>query len=159
MDFTKLLIGGGLAYGIYWYLSQPTTGAASTPTQGMVAAPLAPVVLTSATPASNNAMMGVLSTISAGSLDQAAKAAGYTTPSPYVTTWEGWNYFLSKLTGINGPPPGTDAGDFAVSNTLQMPASVYYPLIMGWAAQQAGLSALHGLSGLGVYVRENQHNG
>lgn len=157
MDFTKLLIGGGVAYGLYWYLSQPAT--ASTPTQGMVAAPLNPIELTGATPASNNAMMGVLSTISAGSLDQAAKAAGYTSPSPYVTTWEGWNYFLNKLTGITGPAPGSAANDFPVSNTLLMPASVYYPQIMGWAAKQAGLSALHGLGGLGVYVRENQHNG
>lgn len=157
MDFTKLLIGGGLAYGIYWYLSQPAIAVASQP--GMVAAPLPPVELTSATPATNNPMMSVISTISAGSLQAAAQAAGYSTPNPYVTTWEGWNYFLNKLTGINGPAPGSGATDIAVSSTLLMPASVYYPMIMGWAAQQAGLSALHGLGGLGLFVRENQHNG
>lgn len=148
MDFTKFLIGGGLAYGIYWWMTQPAT--ASTVTQGMAANPLSPVILTGVTPASNNSMLSVLSAYSPGYLEQIAGVAVGTPLS-----FSQWNYFLTKTTGITGPEPDL----FGISDSNLITASTYYPIVMGWAAKQAGLSALSGLSGLGVYVRENEHNG
>lgn len=142
------LIGAG-AYLVWSQYSAPAVAATTTTGTAPAAAPLTPAMSDIVT----------LSNVTASQLLAAAQAGG-ALPASQLFTPSQWNFYLTQLTGIPGPPLATYLGTDA---TQTVPLGTYWAAVGQWAvdnlhAEQAaaaaagagtGVSGLAGLRGLG----------